>query len=100
VARKIGTNLALAKGHAELRVSGYLEYESTVAPLVKQLVFRQAADRKAAEDEWPRIEAERLGGLLPVLPDQLNPLRLLELLFRYDQVWAGPAEDGSGGLKT
>ena len=76
----------LAEGHAELRVSGYLEYEATVAALVKQLVFWQAADRKAAEDEWPRIEAERLGGLLPVLPDQLNSLCLFELLFRYHQV--------------
>ena len=58
------------------------------------------ANRQTAKDERPRIEAKRLGGLLPVLPDQLNPLRLFELLFRYDQVWAGPAEYGSGGLKT
>ena len=81
-------------------MSGHLQYESTVPALVKQLVFWQPADRKAAEDEWPRIEAERLGGLLPVLPDQLNSLCLFQLLFRYDQVWAGPSEDGSGGLKT
>ena len=38
--------------------------------------------------------------MITILPDQLNPLRLFELLFRDDQVWAGRAEDGSGGLKT
>ena len=38
--------------------------------------------------------------MITILPDQLNPLCLFELLFRYDQVWAGPAEYGSGGLKT
>jgi hypothetical protein len=71
-----------------------------VPPLVKQMIFRETPDRKTAKNERPRIEAQRLGGLFPVLPDQLNPLRLFELLFGYDQVWAGPAEYGSGGLKT
>jgi hypothetical protein len=66
-------------------VSGYLKDGSTVSPLVEQLIFGQAADRQAAKDERPGIEAQRLGGLLPVLPDQLNPLCLLEFLFRYDQ---------------
>jgi hypothetical protein len=81
-------------------VSGHLKNESTVSPLVEQLIFGQAADRKTAQHERPGIEAQRLGGLLPALPDQLNPLCLFELLFGYDQVWAGPAEYGSGGLKT
>jgi hypothetical protein len=81
-------------------VSGYLENESTVSPLIQQLVFRQAADRQAAQDERPRIRAKRLGALLSVLADQLNWLCLLQLRFRYDQVWAGRPEYGSGGLKT
>ena len=38
--------------------------------------------------------------MVAVLPDQLDPLRLLELLFGYDEVSAGLPEDGTGGLKT
>ncbi|MGC4052838.1 MAG: hypothetical protein QM757_26210 [Paludibaculum sp.] len=81
-------------------MASHLEDEPAVPPLVKQLIFRQSPDGKTAQDERPGIEAKRLGGLLPVLPDQLNPLCLFELLFRYDQVWAGPLEYRSGGLKT
>jgi hypothetical protein len=81
-------------------VSRHLENKPAIAALVKQLILREPAGRQAAQDERPRIEAKRVDGLLPVLPDQLNPLCLFDLLFRYDQVWASATEYGCGRLKT
>ncbi|HUS08660.1 MAG TPA: hypothetical protein VMZ52_20310 [Bryobacteraceae bacterium] len=90
----------LAEWDAEFRVPGHLEDEVAISTLIEQLILGQPTDRKTAQYEWSRTEAKRLSRLVAILPDELNPLCLFQLLFRYDEVWAGPSEYGSGGLKT
>jgi len=81
-------------------VPGHLQDELAIPTLIEQLILGQSTDRKTAQDEWFRTEAKSLGRLVAILPDELNPLCLFQLLLRYDEVWAGPSEYGSGGLKT
>lgn len=79
---------------------GHLQYELAIPTLIEQLILGQPADRKTAQYEWSPTEAQSLGRLVAILPNELNPLCLFQLLFRYDEVWASQSEYGSGGLKT
>jgi hypothetical protein len=90
----------LAEWDAKFRVAGHLQDERAIPTLIEQLVLGQSTYRKTAQYERSRTEAKRLGRLVAILPDELNPLCLFQLLLRYDEVWTGPSENGSGGLKT
>ena len=74
----------LAEGDAEFRVPGYLQDELAIPTLIEQLILGQSTDRKTAQYEWSRTETKSLGRLVAILPDELNPLCLFQLLFRYD----------------
>jgi len=76
----------LPERHTELRMSGDLQNELTVAPLVEQLVLRQPPDRQATEDKRARAEAEFLILLLAADANQLDAPHLLELLARDEQI--------------
>jgi hypothetical protein len=81
-------------------VPGHLQDELAIPTLIEQLILGQSTDRKTAQYEWSRTEAKSLSRLVAILPDELNPLCLFQLLLRYDKVWARTPENGSGGLKT
>ena len=57
----------LAERHAEFGMPGDLKHELAVAPLIKQLLFRQSPDRQTAQDERTRAETEIL--ILLFAPD-------------------------------
>jgi hypothetical protein len=81
-------------------MASHLKNEPAVPSLIQQLVFREPPDRQSAQDERAGAEAQSLSGLVSVLPNQLDPLSLLQLLFRYDQVSAGLPKNGPSRLKT
>jgi hypothetical protein len=63
-----------------------LKDELPVPPLIKELILGKSTDWEAAKHERSRTEAERLIGFFTTLPNVLNPLCLLELLSRNDQI--------------
>jgi hypothetical protein len=72
----------LAEWDAEFRVPGHLQDELAIPTLIEQLILGQPADRKTAQYEWSRTEAKSLGRVVAILPDELNPLCLFQLLLR------------------
>jgi hypothetical protein len=63
-----------------------LKDELAVPPFVEELILGKSTDRQPAEDKRPRTEAEGLVSVFTTLANKLNPLCVLKLLSRNNQI--------------
>ena len=84
--KKDWNNAVLAVGNAKLRVTRDLQDEVTVFPFVEQLARRQPSDRQSTQDERTGREAQVLVVLFSLELDNADPLRLVQLLLREDEI--------------
>jgi hypothetical protein len=79
---------------------GHRQEESAVATFVQQDARVWALYWQAAEHERPRGEPEGLACGFSLFPDEFDHPSAAQLLFRYDEVRMGGAEDGSGAFQA
>ncbi len=72
--------------------------ELPVSALIEKLAVREASHGKPAEDERTRAETQCLIGLRAFDSNQLNSVRLPNLLFGDDELGMKPMEDRAGPL--